>query len=113
MALRVVYLVFGFLGLLLLLPRSEAAKDVELLGSNDPCICPRWALRPLTPQPHLTTIPLWSVMKLATSTTRPVPARVLLGAVVGAQLVATCIAVYGALMTPLGRTWAAAVWGYA
>lgn len=45
--------------------------------------------------------------------TKPAPARVLLAAVVGTQLVATCIAVYGALMTPLGWTWAGLVWGYA
>jgi hypothetical protein len=32
--------------------------------------------------------------------TRPAPAPVLLGAVVGTQLIAACIAVYGAPMTP-------------
>jgi H+-transporting ATPase len=45
--------------------------------------------------------------------TRPAPARVLLAAVVGTQLIATCIAVYGALMTPLGWRWAGLVWAYA
>ncbi|MFD1660664.1 plasma-membrane proton-efflux P-type ATPase [Streptomyces caeni] len=45
--------------------------------------------------------------------TRPAPAPVLLGAVLGTQLIATLIAAYGALMTPLGWAWAAAVWGYA
>ncbi|MET7378297.1 plasma-membrane proton-efflux P-type ATPase [Streptomyces sp. NPDC005526] len=45
--------------------------------------------------------------------TRPAPAPILLGAVIGTQLVATFIAVYGALMTPLGWGWAAAVWAYA
>ncbi|MCC2275250.1 plasma-membrane proton-efflux P-type ATPase [Streptomyces sp. ET3-23] len=45
--------------------------------------------------------------------TRPAPAPVLLGAVVGTQIVATFIAVYGVLMTPLGWSRAAIVWGYA
>jgi H+-transporting ATPase len=45
--------------------------------------------------------------------TRPAPAPLLLGAVIGTQLIATCIAVYGVLMTPLGWAWAGAVWGYA
>ncbi|MFJ9539232.1 plasma-membrane proton-efflux P-type ATPase [Streptomyces sp. NPDC101225] len=45
--------------------------------------------------------------------TRPAPAPILLGAVLGTQIIATLIAVYGALMTPLGWGWAAAVWGYA
>lgn len=45
--------------------------------------------------------------------TRPAPAPILLGAVVGTQLIATLIAVYGALMTPLGWRWAAVVWAYA
>lgn len=39
------------------------------------------------------------------------PAPVLLGAVVGTQLSASPIAVYGALMTPLGWAWAGGVWG--
>ena len=34
-------------------------------------------------------------------------------AVVGTQIVATLIAVYGLFMTPLGWGWAAFVWGYA
>jgi H+-transporting ATPase len=33
--------------------------------------------------------------------------------VLGTQIVATLIAVYGLFMTPLGWGWAAAVWGYA
>jgi H+-transporting ATPase len=41
------------------------------------------------------------------------PARILLVAVVGTQLVATVIAVYGLLMPPIGWGWALAVWGYA
>jgi len=41
------------------------------------------------------------------------PARVLLGAVIGTQLIATLIAVYGVFMTPIGWGWALAVWGYA
>ena len=45
--------------------------------------------------------------------TRPVPAPLLLAAVIGTQLIATCIAVYGALMTPLGWAWAGLVWVYA
>jgi H+-transporting ATPase len=45
--------------------------------------------------------------------TRPAPARVLLAAVVGTQLIATSIAVYGLLMTPLGWGWAGLVWAYA
>ncbi len=47
--------------------------------------------------------PFWSIR----------PARVLWMAVLGTQLVATLIAVYGLFMTPLGWAWAAAVWGYA
>jgi H+-transporting ATPase len=34
-------------------------------------------------------------------------------AVVGTQIVATLIAVYGLFMTPLGWGWAGFVWGYA
>ena len=45
--------------------------------------------------------------------TRPAPARLLLGAVVATQLIATCIAVFGILMTPLGWGWAGFVWAYA
>jgi H+-transporting ATPase len=41
------------------------------------------------------------------------PARLLLVAVVGTQLVATVIAVYGLFMTPIGWGWASLVWGYA
>jgi H+-transporting ATPase len=41
------------------------------------------------------------------------PARVLWVAVLGTQLVATLIAVYGLFMTPLGWGWALFVWGYA
>ncbi len=48
--------------------------------------------------------PLWS---------RPAPAPVLLAAVIGTQVLATLIAVYGVLMTPLGWGWAAIVWAYA
>jgi H+-transporting ATPase len=43
----------------------------------------------------------------------PRPAPILLGAVLGTQAVATLIAVYGLVMTPLGWGWAALVWGYA
>ena len=41
------------------------------------------------------------------------PSNILLGAVVGTQLVATLVAVYGLFMTPIGWRWAALVWGYA
>jgi H+-transporting ATPase len=41
------------------------------------------------------------------------PARVLLAAVLGTQIVATVIAVYGVLMPAIGWGWALAVWGYA
>ena len=41
------------------------------------------------------------------------PARVLWVAVLGTQIVATLIAVYGLFMTPLGWGWALGVWGYA
>ncbi|MGB8215466.1 MAG: plasma-membrane proton-efflux P-type ATPase [Anaerolineales bacterium] len=41
------------------------------------------------------------------------PARILWVAVLGTQIVATLIAVYGLFMTPLGWWWAAFVWGYA
>ena len=47
--------------------------------------------------------PFWS--------TRPAP--VLLIAVIGTQLIATCFAVFGWLMPPIGWGWALAVWGYA
>ena len=43
--------------------------------------------------------------------TRPAP--VLLCAVVGTQIIATFIAVYGWFMPPIGWGWALAVWGYA
>jgi H+-transporting ATPase len=41
------------------------------------------------------------------------PAPILLGAVLVTQAIATIIAVYGLLMTPIGWTWALFVWGYA
>jgi H+-transporting ATPase len=41
------------------------------------------------------------------------PARILWGAVLGTQIAATLIAVYGLFMTPLGWGWALSVWGYA
>ena len=47
--------------------------------------------------------PFWSIR----------PARILWIAVLGTQIVATLIAVYGLFMTPLGWGWAAFVWGYA
>jgi H+-transporting ATPase len=47
--------------------------------------------------------PFWSIR----------PAPILWGAVVGTQVVATLIAVYGLFMTPLGWRWAGFVWGYA
>jgi H+-transporting ATPase len=47
--------------------------------------------------------PFWSIR----------PAPILLGAVMGTQLLATLITVYGVFMTPIGWTWALLVWGYA
>ena len=47
--------------------------------------------------------PFWSIR----------PARILWVAVLGTQIVATLIAVYGLFMTPLGWGWAVFVWGYA
>ncbi|MEO9130835.1 MAG: plasma-membrane proton-efflux P-type ATPase [Sphingomonas sp.] len=48
--------------------------------------------------------PFWSVR----------PARILWGAVLGTQIVATCIAIFGfGLVTPLAWYWALLVWGYA
>ncbi len=41
------------------------------------------------------------------------PAKALLGAVLGTQVLATLFAVYGVLMSPIGWGWALAVWGYA
>jgi H+-transporting ATPase len=41
------------------------------------------------------------------------PAPILVGAVVGTQVVATIIAVFGVFMAPIGWTWATFVWGYA
>ena len=48
--------------------------------------------------------PFWS---------RPAPAPLMLGAVIGAQTIATLLAVNGVLMTPLGWRWAGLVWAYA
>ena len=47
--------------------------------------------------------PFWSIR----------PARLLLGAVVGTQMIATLISVYGLFMTPIGWSWALLVWAYA
>jgi H+-transporting ATPase len=47
--------------------------------------------------------PFWSIR----------PARILIIAVIGTQLIATVLAVYGILMTPIGWGWGLAVWGYA
>ena len=47
--------------------------------------------------------PFWSIR----------PARILWVAVLGTQILATLIAVYGLFMTPLGWGWAVFVWGYA
>ena len=47
--------------------------------------------------------PFWSIR----------PARILWVAVLGTQIVATLIAVYGLFMTPLGWKWAGFVWAYA
>jgi H+-transporting ATPase len=41
------------------------------------------------------------------------PARILLLAVVGTQIIATCICLFGFLVTPLWWGWTALVWGYA
>jgi H+-transporting ATPase len=46
--------------------------------------------------------PFWSIK----------PARILLFAVFGTQIIATFIAVYGFLMSPIGWYYAAVVWGY-
>lgn len=46
--------------------------------------------------------PFWSIR----------PAPILLAAVVGTQLLATVIAVYGIFMAPIGWYWAAIIWGY-
>ncbi|MET4145720.1 plasma-membrane proton-efflux P-type ATPase [Arthrobacter sp. UYCo732] len=47
--------------------------------------------------------PFWSIR----------PARILWMAVLGTQIIATLIAVYGLFMTPLGWGWAGFVWSYA
>jgi H+-transporting ATPase len=47
--------------------------------------------------------PFWSIR----------PSWILLGAVLGTQLIATLIVVYGLFMHPIGWRWAAMVWGYA
>ncbi|WP_099022132.1 plasma-membrane proton-efflux P-type ATPase [Mycolicibacterium palauense] len=44
--------------------------------------------------------------------TPPAPSPVLLGAVIGTQALATTIAVFGLLITPIGWALAALVWGY-
>jgi H+-transporting ATPase len=41
------------------------------------------------------------------------PAPILIAAVIGTQLIATVIAVYGLFMAPIGWGWASLVWGYA
>ena len=41
------------------------------------------------------------------------PSNILLGAVVGTQILATLITVYGLFMVPIGWKWALMVWGYA
>ena len=46
--------------------------------------------------------PFWSIR----------PARILWVAVVGTQIVATLVAVYGLFMPPIGWSWALMVWGY-
>jgi H+-transporting ATPase len=46
--------------------------------------------------------PFWSIR----------PARILLVAVFGTQVVATLVAVYGLFMPPIGWGWALMVWGY-
>jgi hypothetical protein len=60
------------------------------------------ALEALTVFVRRTRGPFWS--------TRPAPA--LLVAVIGTQLIATLIAVYGVFMPPIGWGWSVAVWGY-
>ena len=50
---------------------------------------------------------------MATTPCSDGPARILWMAVVGTQIMATLIAVYGLLMAPLGWGWALFVWGYA
>jgi H+-transporting ATPase len=58
---------------------------------------------------HLTSVvtrtcgPFWSTRR----------APVLLSAVIGTPLIATCFAVFGWLMPPIGWRWALAIWGYA
>jgi H+-transporting ATPase len=47
--------------------------------------------------------PFWSIK----------PSKILLGAVLGTQLVATLLSVYGIFMHPIGWIWALSVWGYA
>ena len=47
--------------------------------------------------------PFWSIR----------PAKILWGAVLGTQILATLFAVYGVFMTPLGWGWAGFVWAYA
>jgi H+-transporting ATPase len=47
--------------------------------------------------------PFWSIR----------PARILVLAVTGAEVIATLLAVFGIFMTPLGWRWALVVWGYA
>jgi H+-transporting ATPase len=41
------------------------------------------------------------------------PSKVLLGAVLGTQLLATLIVVYGLFMPAIGWAWAGAIWAYA
>jgi len=47
--------------------------------------------------------PFWSIK----------PSKALFGAVVGTQIIATLISVYGIFMAPIGWGWGLFVWGYA
>jgi H+-transporting ATPase len=44
---------------------------------------------------------------------KPYPSPLLLGATFGTEILGTLIAVYGVLVTPVGWTWALAMWAYA
>lgn len=81
----------------------------ERVFNLDPALIQTLMYLKLSVAGHLTIFltrtrgPFWSIR----------PARILWVAVLGTQLVATLIGVYGLFMTPLGWGWALFVWGYA
>jgi H+-transporting ATPase len=113
-------LVLGVATVLGLLGPVAAFGLFYLAESDDPVVR---AHIPKLDRPHIQTL-MYLMLSVAghltiflTRTRGPFwtirPARILWGAVLGTQIVATLIAVYGLFMAPLGWGWALFVWGYA